>query len=144
MKVVIQRVKSSSVEVDGKIVGQISKGLTLLVGFNVDDDNSKIDKIVKKIINLRIFDDDNHIMNKSILDIGGKILSISQFSLYADTKKGSRPSYHNAMKKDEAYKLYNEFNKYLRNYVEVDTGIFGSNMSVKIENDGPVTIILEE
>lgn len=144
MKVVAMRVLSSSVEVDKKTVGKINQGLALLVGFQIDDNISKLDKMIQKIINLRIFDDCNHIMNQSVLDIGGKILSVSQFTLYADTKKGTRPSYSKAMKKDEAVKLYDEFNRRLGKYIEVETGIFGSNMKLKIENDGPVTIILEE
>lgn len=144
MKVVIQRVLSSSVEVNHKIVGQINQGLTLLIGFHRNDDITKLDQLIHKIIHLRIFDDSNHVMNQSILDIGGQILSVSQFTLYADTKKGNRPGYSNAMSKDKAIQLYNEFNRRLRKYIEVQTGIFGSDMKLKIENDGPVTIILEE
>lgn len=144
MKVVIQRVLSSSVEVDNKIVGKINEGLTILVGFSKSDTYEKIDKIVNKIIKLRIFDDNNHIMNKSILDIGGSILSISQFTLYANAKKGNRPSYIDAMKSSEAEKLYDYFNNELSKYIEVKQGIFGSNMKLNIENNGPVTIIIEE
>lgn len=144
MKVVIQRVLSSSVEVDNKIVGKINEGLTILVGFSKSDTYEKIDKIVNKIIKLRIFDDNNHIMNKSILDIGGSILSISQFTLYANVKKGNRPSYIDAMKSSEAEKLYDYFNNELSKYIEVKQGIFGSNMKLNIENNGPVTIIIEE
>lgn len=144
MKVVIQRVLSSSVEVDNKIVGKINEGLTILVGFSKNDTYEKIDKIVNKIIKLRIFDDNNHIMNKSILDIGGSILSISQFTLYANVKKGNRPSYIDAMKSSEAEKLYDYFNNELSKYIEVNQGIFGSNMKLNIENNGPVTIIIEE
>lgn len=144
MKVVIQRVLSSSVEVDNKIVGKINEGLTILVGFSKSDTYEKIDKIVNKIIKLRIFDDNNHIMNKSILDIGGSILSISQFTLYANVKKGNRPSYIDAMKSSEAEKLYDYFNNELSEYIEVKQGIFGSNMKLNIENNGPVTIIIEE
>ncbi len=144
MKVVIQRVLSSSVEVDNKIVGKINEGLTILVGFSKNDTYEKIDKIVNKIIKLRIFDDNNHIMNKSILDIGGSILSISQFTLYANVKKGNRPSYIDAMKSSEAEKLYDYFNNELSKYIEVKQGIFGSDMKLNIENNGPVTIIIEE
>ena len=144
MKVVIQRVLSSSVEVDNKIVVKINEGLTILVGFSKNDTYEKIDKIVNKIIKLRIFDDNNHIMNKSILDIGGSILSISQFTLYANVKKGNRPSYIDAMKSSEAEKLYDYFNNELSKYIEVKQGIFGSNMKLNIENNGPVTIIIEE
>lgn len=144
MKVVIQRVLSSSVEVDNKIVGKINEGLTILVGFSKSDTYEKIDKIVNKIIKLRIFDDNNHIMNKSILDISGSILSISQFTLYANVKKGNRPSYIDAMKSSEAEKLYDYFNNELSKYIEVKQGIFGSNMKLNIENNGPVTVIIEE
>lgn len=144
MRVVVQRVLSSSVEVNNRQVGKINQGLTLLVGFHQDDTIDKLDKMVRKIVNLRIFDDSNHIMNKSVLDIDGSILSVSQFSLYADTKKGNRPSYKQAMKSEDAVKLYDEFNKRLKEYIEVETGIFGSDMKLNIENDGPITIILEE
>lgn len=144
MKVVVQRVLSSSVEVNHKIVGNIDRGLTLLIGFHKSDDIAKLDKLIQKIIHLRIFDDSNQVMNQSVLDIDGQVLSISQFTLYADTKKGNRPGYSQVMSKDKAVQLYNEFNRRLGKYIEVQTGIFGSNMKLKIENDGPVTIILEE
>lgn len=143
MRVVVQRSKESSVSIDNKIVGSIDKGLVVLVGFTDKDKEENIDYIVKKIVNLRIFDDENHIMNKSILDISGSILSISQFTLYADTKKGNRPSYIKAMKSSEATKLYDLFNEKLRKYVKVETGVFGADMCVSIKNDGPVTIIIE-
>ena len=143
MRVVIQRSIASSVSVSNNIVGRIDRGLVILVGFTEGDNNSIIDKMVNKIINLRIFDDENGIMNKSLLDVGGKILSISQFTLYADTKKGRRPSYIKALKSDDAVKLYNLFNNKLRKKVSVETGIFGENMKVSITNDGPVTIIIE-
>ena len=126
MRVVVQRSKESSVSINNKIVGSIDEGLVILVGFTDGDKEENIDYIVKKIVNLRIFDDENHIMNKSILDVGGSILSISQFTLYADTKKGNRPSYIKA-----------------RKYVSVETGVFGADMCVSIKNDGPVTIIIE-
>ncbi len=143
MRVVVQRSLSSSVSINNKIVGKISKGLVLLVGFNIDDTIEKLDYMINKILKLRIFDDDNGIMNKSVIDIKGEILSISQFTLYADTTKGNRPSYINAMKNTEAEKLYNLFNKKLSEKIKVETGIFGSDMKVNITNDGPVTIILE-
>lgn len=143
MRVVVQRSKESSVSIDNKIVGSIDKGLVVLVGFTDKDKEENIDYIVKKIVNLRIFNDENHIMNKSILDISGNILSISQFTLYADTKKGNRPSYIKAMKSSEATKLYDLFNEKLRKYVKVETGVFGADMCVSIKNDGPVTIIIE-
>lgn len=143
MKVVIQRSLDSKVEVKNKTVGQIEKGLTLLVGFSETDNHENILKMVNKILHLRIFNDENNIMNLSILDVGGEILSISQFTLYADTKKGNRPSYKKAMKPDKAIKLYEEFNQELKKYVHVESGIFGEDMKVEIINDGPVTIILE-
>ena len=143
MKVVVQRSKESSVSIDNKIVGKIEKGLVILVGFTDSDTIKDIDYIVRKIVNLRIFDDENGVMNKSILDTGGSILSISQFTLYADTKKGNRPSYFKAMNGEEASRLYDIFNKKLREHVKVETGVFGSDMLVSINNDGPVTIIIE-
>lgn len=143
MKVVVQRVKSSSVTIDNKLYNSINKGLMVLVGFTEGDNTSDIDYIVKKIVNLRIFDDESGIMNKSIIDIKGSILSISQFTLYADTKKGNRPSYINALNGNIATKLYDEFNNKLKNFVNTKTGIFGSDMQVSLINDGPVTIIID-
>ena len=143
MKVVVQRSKKSSVSINNKIVGKIDKGLVILVGFTDGDSLKDIDYIVKKIVNLRIFDDDNGVMNKSIKDVGGSILSISQFTLYADTKKGNRPSYIKAMNGNDATKFYDTFNDKLREYVNVETGVFGADMMVSISNDGPVTIIIE-
>ncbi len=143
MKVVIQRSMKSTVTVDNKITGKIDKGLVLLVGFSIDDSKEKIKPMVEKIIKLRIFNDENNKMNKSILDIKGKILSVSQFTLYADTDKGNRPSYVKALDFEKAKKLYDEFNFELNKYVPVETGVFGADMSVNIENDGPVTIIIE-
>ncbi|MCI5835338.1 MAG: D-aminoacyl-tRNA deacylase [Firmicutes bacterium] len=143
MKVVVQRSKKSSVEVDNVVVGSIDKGLVVLVGFTHGDDIHDIEYLVDKIINLRIFDDENGVMNKSILDVNGSILSISQFTLYADTLKGRRPSYVNALKNIEAKPLYDLFNEKLREKIKVETGIFGSDMKVAITNDGPVTIIME-
>lgn len=143
MKVIVQRVKSSSVTIDNKLYNSIDKGLMVLVGFTEGDNTSDIDYIVKKIVNLRIFDDESGIMNKSIIDIEGSILSISQFTLYADTKKGNRPSYINALNGSIATKLYDEFNNKLKNFVNTKTGIFGSDMQVSLINDGPVTIIID-
>ena len=143
MKVVVQRSKESNVSIDSKIVGKIEYGLVVLVGFCEKDDIKDIDYIVRKILNLRIFDDDNGVMNKSIIDVGGSILSISQFTLYADTKKGNRPSYIKAMNGDAATKLYDIFNEKLKKYVKVETGVFGADMLVSIKNDGPITIIIE-
>ena len=143
MKVVVQRAKESSVSVNKKVVGKINQGLVLLVGFTENDSEKDIDYMIKKIINLRIFEDENNVMNKSLLDTKGQILSISQFTLYANTKKGNRPSYAKALNSKEAIKLYDLFNKKLKEYVIVETGIFGEDMLVNIKNDGPVTIILE-
>ena len=144
MKVVVQRTKESSVTVDGKIVGEIGNGLTILVGFTEGDNLDTIKYIVKKIINLRIFDDEAGIMNKSILDVNGSILSISQFTLYGDTSRGNRPSYARALNGTDAIKLYQMFNSLLREHVKVEEGIFGSDMKVSLVNDGPVTIIIEK
>lgn len=143
MKVVIQRSKNSSVKIDGKINGEIKKGLVILSCFTEDDTSEDIDYIVKKTLNLRIFDDENGVMNKSILDDGGSILSISQFTLYAETKKGNRPSYIKALNGEKAIKLYEQFNQKLSESLEVQTGIFGADMEVCITNDGPVTIIID-
>lgn len=144
MKVVVQRSNKAKVLVDNKVVGQIDKGMMLLVGFTNNDTEKEIDYMVNKIINLRIFDDENGVMNKNILDYGGSILSISQFTLYADSRKGNRPSYINALKGEEAVKLYDLFNKKLSEKIKVETGIFGAEMKVDFINDGPITIILEK
>ncbi len=143
MKVVVQRSKKSSVSVDGKMVSSIDKGLVLLVGFTEGDTEEKLVNMARKIANLRIFDDEAGIMNKSILDVGGSVLSISQFTLYGDATKGNRPSYIKAMKGDEAIVLYEKFNAELNKYVETLPGVFGADMEVSITNSGPVTIILE-
>ena len=143
MRVLVQRSKESSVVVEGKTIGSIDKGLVLLVGFTEGDTIDNIKYLVNKVVNLRIFDDLDGVMNKSILDCGGDILSISQFTLYADTKKGNRPSYINALGGDKAEPLYELFNEELRKYVKVETGKFGAEMTVNITNDGPITIMLE-
>lgn len=144
MRVIIQRSLQSNVKVDGKIVGEIEKGLVILVGFTYDDTIEDIKKMVDKIIHLRIFDDDNGIMNRSLLDVGGEVLSVSQFTLYADTKKGRRPSYMKALRGEEAIHLYDQFNLQLKDHnINVSTGIFGADMKVSITNDGPITIALE-
>ena len=144
MRVLVQRVTSSSVEVEGKIVGKIDNGIMLLVGFTHTDTSKEIDYMVDKVINLRIFDDENGVMNKSLLDIGGSILSISQFTLYADASKGRRPSYINALGGDKSSPLYDEFNQKLEEHVHTETGIFGAEMKVSLVNDGPITIMLEK
>lgn len=144
MRVLVQRSGKSSVSVNGDIIGKIDNGLVLFVGFTEGDNKEKIEFLAKKVVNLRIFDDENGVMNKSILDYGGDVLSISQFTLYADTKKGNRPSYINAMGGEEAIKLYDSFNEELRKYVNVETGEFGADMNVQITNIGPITISLEK
>lgn len=143
MRVLVQRSKESSVSVEGKVTGKISYGLVLFVGFTENDDIQDIEYLVDKVIHLRIFDDKQGVMNQSILDVQGKILSISQFTLYADTKKGRRPSYVHALNGEKAIHLYEKFNQCLKEHVEVETGIFGADMMVQIQNDGPVTILLE-
>lgn len=143
MKILVQRSKEAKVTVNGKITGKIDHGLVLLVGFTEGDDKEKIDYMIKKVLNLRIFDDNNGIMNLSIKDVGGKILSVSQFTLYADTTQGNRPSYKDAMPGKKAILLYNYFNNKLSEEIQVETGIFGSEMEVSLINDGPVTIMLE-
>lgn len=145
MKVVVQRVTNSQVEVDNKIVGKIDKGLMLLVGFTENDNQETVKYMANKVLNLRIFDDENGVMNLSVIDIKGEILSISQFTLYGDARKGNRPSYVNALKGEEATKLYDLFNENLKNSnLKVETGIFGADMKVSLINDGPVTIIIEK
>lgn len=143
MRVIVQRALDARCEVDEKITGKIDKGLMVLVGFTEGDSIEQIEYMCKKIVNLRIFDDESGIMNKSVLDIGGSILSISQFTLYADASKGNRPSYINALNGNEATKLYDLFNQELSKYIKVETGIFGADMKISFTNDGPVTIMLE-
>ena len=143
MKVVIQRSLESQVYVDNKVVGKITKGLVVLVGFTKGDTEKDIDYIINKLINLRIFADENGAMNKSLLDVSGSVLSVSQFTLYADTQRGRRPSYVNALEASEASKMYDLFNRKLGELVHVETGIFQADMKVSITNDGPVTIIIE-
>lgn len=144
MKTVVTRVKKASVTVDNKIISEIKNGLLVLVGFTENDDESKIDYMVNKITNLRIFDDEEGIMNKSIKETNGKILSVSQFTLYGDASKGNRPSYIKALKGEEAIILYDLFNKKLNEIIKTKTGIFGADMQVESINDGPVTIIIEK
>ena len=143
MKVLVQRSKQSSVKVNNKLVNSIEHGLVLLVGFTEGDTIKDIEKLAKKVVNLRIFDDEAGIMNKSILDVGGEILSISQFTLYANTAKGNRPSYIEALNGEEASKLYERFNEELNKYIMTKPGMFGADMEILITNDGPITIMLE-
>lgn len=144
MRVVVQRVKEASVKVDGNIVGKTKQGLLLLVGFTSDDDYKKIDYMVNKVINLRIFDDNKGVMNLSVKDIHGTILSVSQFTLYGDASKGNRPSYIKALNGNEAIRLYDYFNDQLNKVIPTETGVFGAEMEVSLINDGPITILLEK
>lgn len=144
MRILVQRSGKASVSVDNNIVGSINNGLVLLVGFTDNDNLDTIKYLVKKVLNLRIFPDESNTMNKNILDFGGSILSISQFTLYADTSRGNRPSYINAMKNEEAKKMFDLFNEELSKYIEVQQGVFGADMIVNITNIGPTTILLEK
>lgn len=143
MRVVVQRSKESSVIIDGKVNGKIDKGFVLLVGFTFGDTKEIVDKMINKIINLRIFSDSDDKLNLSLKDINGEILSISQFTLYAKLN-GRRPSFTKALNYDEAKDLYDYFNEELRNLdINIETGVFGSDMTVNITNNGPVTIIID-
>ena len=143
MRIVIQRVSQASVTIDGKIAGAIQQGLLLLVGICPEDGQEDIEYAVRKISQMRIFSDDADKMNLSVQDVGGQILSISQFTLYADTKKGNRPAFTGAAKPDLATALYDQFNQKLAQTVPVQTGEFGADMKVSLVNDGPVTIVLD-
>lgn len=145
MRTVIQRVQHASVAIDGAVRSEIGKGLLILVGFEDSDTDKEIVRMAKKIINMRIFDDDKGVMNRSVLEIGGEILIVSQFTLYASTKKGNRPSYIRAAKPDIAIPLYESFCKEVEMQLgrEVKTGVFGADMKVYLLNDGPVTIIVD-
>jgi D-aminoacyl-tRNA deacylase len=144
MKAVLQRVKSSKVTVEGKVIGQISQGLNILLGVEDKDEESVVDKFVEKIVNLRIFSDEEGKMNKSLLDIKGEVLLVSQFTLLADCRKGRRPSYVHAAEPDKARDLYEKTTKAIRSYgIKTEIGKFGGYMDVDIQNDGPVTIILD-
>ena len=145
MKVILQKVKKASVSVDGKIVGEIDKGYCLLVGVHKESMEVDAKYLAKKIVEARLFEDENEKLNLGLKDVNGSILSVSQFTLYADTKKGKRPSFTNAASAEEANELYNKFNEYLREEeIKVETGIFQTMMEVNIINDGPVTIIYEK
>ncbi len=140
MKVVIQRVKHASVSVDNKVIGKIDKGLLLLSCIMEEDEDKDLDYFVKKIVNMRIFEDEKGLMNKSLIDVSGSILSISQFTLAANTKKGNRPSFLGVKEKTEAKRMYELFNEKLRNHVKVETGEFGADMKIDVLLDGPITI----
>ena len=145
MKAVIQRVTYSNLSIDNKIYSQINRGLVVLLGITHDDDDNDVQWLAKKIVNLRIFNDDKNIMNKSLIDVSGELMIVSQFTLHAQTKKGNRPSYIDAANGDIAEKIYKAFileieNKY---NLKPKTGKFGADMKVELENDGPVTIIID-
>ncbi|MDO5859647.1 D-aminoacyl-tRNA deacylase [Methanobrevibacter sp.] len=143
MKLVVQRVSDASVEVEGEIVGKIKEGLMVLVGFGVDDTTREADYLAKKLVKLRIFPDENGRMNRSVMDIGGKLLLVPQFTLYASTKK-NRPSFHKALNPDIATELFDYFTDQCKQHVDVETGEFGAFMKVNLLNNGPVTILLEK
>ncbi|MCO6542171.1 MAG: D-tyrosyl-tRNA(Tyr) deacylase [Lactobacillus sp.] len=144
MKVVLQRVQQASVTINHQLVSQIGAGLLLLVGFGQDDNSEAVDYLSAKISKSRIFADENDKTNLSIADVKGEILSVSQFTLYANTKKGNRPSFTEALEPQKAQKLYELFNQQLANTgVNVKTGVFGADMQVELINDGPLTIIYE-
>jgi D-aminoacyl-tRNA deacylase len=144
VKIVVQRTKQASVVVGEEIVGQIDFGFMLLVGITHDDTEEDVAFLADKVVNLRIFEDEAGKMNLSLLDVGGEILSISQFTLYGDCRKGRRPNFMNAAKPDLAENLYNLFNEKLREKgIKVETGVFGAMMDVQLLNHGPVTLLLE-
>jgi D-tyrosyl-tRNA(Tyr) deacylase len=144
MKIVIQRVSEASVKVDGKIVGEIRKGLLLLVGVDENDEKTDADWLVQKVLNLRIFGDEDDKLNVSVKDISGEILCISQFTLIADYKKGNRPSFIKAAKPDKAVPLFDYFKEEIaKSGLKTESGIFGADMKVSLINDGPVTIVMD-
>ena len=144
MRVVLQRVSHASVTVEEKVIGKIERGFLLLVGVTHDDAMDDMEYLVRKIVQMRIFEDEEGKLNRSIQDIGGEILSVSQFTLYADTKKGNHPSFSKAAPGDVALKMFEQFNGLLRDTgIPVETGQFGADMKVELLNDGPVTILLD-
>ncbi|MGX4598526.1 D-aminoacyl-tRNA deacylase [Faecalimicrobium sp. JNUCC 81] len=144
MRAVVQRVSSSKVTVENNVIGQINKGLLVLLGVTHEDTSKDVDYMIDKILNLRIFEDENDKMNLSLKDVGGELLVVSQFTLYGDCRKGKRPSFSNAARPDLATKLYEEFiQKAKEQNVVVGTGQFGAHMMVDLINDGPVTMLLE-
>lgn len=145
MKIVLQRVSEASVKVEGEIVGKINAGLLLLIGIDEEDEKTDADWLIKKVIDLRIFSDDEGKMNHSVKDISGEILCISQFTLLADYKKGNRPSYIKAAKPEKAIPLFDYFREEIKKQsnLKIESGIFGADMKVSLINDGPVTIVLD-
>lgn len=144
MRIIIQNVNRASCTINNQIVGEISRGFCVFVGFTHNDTKERVERMVNKLVSLRLFDDENGKTNLSLTDIGGSILSISQFTLYASLKDGRRPSFVNAMRPDEATKLYDYFNECLRNTgIHIETGVFGADMKIDLENNGPFTTILD-
>lgn len=144
MRAVVQRVKCSKVVVDGKVIGQIDRGFNVLLGISREDTTEDVRYMKDKIVNLRVFEDDQGKLNRSLLDVGGELLVVSQFTLYGDCRKGRRPSFIEALGGDEANSLYEEFVRLCREDVgRVETGEFGAEMMVSIENDGPVTLLID-
>jgi D-tyrosyl-tRNA(Tyr) deacylase len=144
MRVVVQRSKAASVTVDGTVVGEIEKGFVLLVGVTHDDTQADAAFMADKIANLRVFEDEAGKMNLSLLDVGGEVLSVSQFTLYGDCRKGRRPNFMEAARPEHAKEIYELFNGLLREKgIKVETGVFGAMMDVQLVNDGPVTLIVE-
>src|SRR5699024_2118522 len=144
MRAVVQRVSSSKVTVDGEVTGEINKGLLVLLGVTHEDTSKDVDYIIDKVLNLRIFEDENEKMNLSLKDVNGELLVVSQFTLYGDCRKGRRPSFSSAARPEVATKLYEEFiEKARKENIETKTGRFGAHMMVDLTNDGPVTILLE-
>lgn len=144
MRFLVQRVSKAKVIVDNEIVGKIEKGFMTLIGIKQGDTKNEADKLIKKMLKLRIFEDENGKMNLNIKQVDGKILAVSQFTLYGDTKKGNRPSFINAAKPEEAEKLYEYIVNELSKEINIEKGVFGAHMDVDFVNDGPVTILLEE
>ena len=144
MRIIIQNVNRASCTINNKIVREISRGFCVFVGFTHNDTKDRVERMVNKLVSLRLFDDENGKTNLSLSDIGGSILSISQFTLYASLKDGRRPSFVNAMRPDEATKLYDYFNECLKNTgIHIETGVFGADMKIDLENNGPFTTILD-
>ena len=143
MRAVVQRVKKSCVTIDGEVLGKIDNGLLLLVGIEDSDAEADIEYMCDKIVNLRIFEDDNEKMNLSVRDVGGSVLIVSQFTLYGDARKGRRPNFSSAARPEKAVPVYEKLIEKISEYVSVQTGVFGAMMQVELVNDGPVTILLE-
>jgi len=144
MRAIVQRVKSANVQIDGQLVAEIESGLLIFLGISIDDQQSDIDYLIRKIANLRIFRDDDLRMNKSLLDVGGQALVVSQFTLYGDCRKGRRPNFSQAAKPEKAHQLYQVFvDQLLQLGVDVKTGVFQATMEVELTNDGPITILLD-